>query len=351
MKQLHHCAGYFIDKMKIILTILPLCLLLFSCTSQSQEEVSFKFNGLSFVGNPKPVGEEAFSKVSAINANAITLMPFAYGNSNQGSLTYENLDWQWWGESPEGVESCIQQAKQNDLKVIIKPQIWFNSGTFTGHHRCETEADWKSFEEDYTRFIMIYAELSAKYDLPAFCIGTELCTFAETRQEFWKGLIQEVRSVYNGKLTYAANWDSYTRVPFWGELDYVGIDAYFPLSDAKSPVKEDLIKAWGPICDQLEAFSNDLGIQVIFMEWGYRSTDYCAKTPWETGEGNAVNLNSQAQAIAAVFEGVWHKPWYAGGFIWKWFPNGSRGGSDDNRFTPQNKPAEEVISNYFEQFK
>ena len=29
-------------------------------------------------------------------------------------------------------------------------------------------------------------------------------------------------------------------VTFWDELDFIGIDAYFPLSDKKSPTIEDL---------------------------------------------------------------------------------------------------------------
>lgn len=338
--------------MKKFFLLVGICILFHACNSQPNPvENTFKFNGVSFVGNPKPVGEEAFSKVTALQANAITLMPFAYGNSGEASLTYENLNWQWWGESPEGVESCIQQAKLKNLKVIIKPQIWITSGSFTGHHCYTNEEDWVSFEEDYTNFILIYAEMSAKHDLPAFCIGTELCRFAETRPDYWRKLIKKIRSVYHGKLTYAANWDSYSRVPFWDELDYLGVDAYFPLSEAKTPAIEELKQAWSPICLQLESFSNTHNIPVLFTEWGYRSADYCAKTPWETGKGNAVNLDAQAQAISAVFEEVWHKPWFAGGFIWKWFPDGSRGGPNDNRFTPQNKPAEQIISKYFEQFK
>jgi hypothetical protein len=34
-----------------------------------------------------------------------------------------------------------------------------------------------------------------------------------------------------------------TKVPFWNELDYIGIDAYFPLSDAVTPTVAEL-KKW-----------------------------------------------------------------------------------------------------------
>ena len=51
-----------------------------------------------------------------------------------------------------------------------------------------------------------------------FCIGTELEKFIEHRPAYWRELIAEVRKVYKGKLTYAANWDEYKRVPFWDAL-------------------------------------------------------------------------------------------------------------------------------------
>ncbi|MDG1261071.1 MAG: glycoside hydrolase [Flavobacteriales bacterium] len=329
-----------------------IALVLGSCEAQTTSPaVAEKFNGVSFVGNPKPISPEALEKVIDINANSITLMPFGYGRASEAHLTFENLDWQWWGESAKGVESCIQQAQAKGMKVIIKPQLWFNHGSFTGHHTYDNNADWELFEADYTKFIMIFAKLSEKYHLPVFCIGTELCAFAEERPEYWSSLIKSVRDVYKGKLTYAANWDSYTRMPFWNELDYIGVDAYFPLSSSETPTAKELQRAWYPICRKLEKMSKEYDKPFLFMEWGYRSTNFCADKPWETGKSDDVNLQAQAIALEAVFTEVWDQPWFAGGFVWKWFPEYTKaGGSDDNRFTPQNKPGEQVIQRYFQQY-
>jgi hypothetical protein len=47
-------------------------------------------------------------------------------------------------------------------------------------------------------------------------------------------------------LTYAANWDKYDQVSFWDELDFIGIQAYFPLTDQTNPSAEEIKKGWNP---------------------------------------------------------------------------------------------------------
>ena len=50
----------------------------------------------------------------------------------------------------------------------------------------------------------------------------------------------------------------------------------------------------------------------------------------------------------ALFEELWHEEWFAGGFVWKWFMDHEKvGGIDNPRFTPQNKPAEEIIKTFY----
>ena len=56
----------------------------------------------------------------------------------------------------------------------------------------------------------------------------------------------------------------------------------------------------------------------------------------------------QAAAYEAFFRAAWDLPWVAGAYWWKWFPNHERaGGDDDAGFTPQNKPAQQVIGQWY----
>jgi len=41
--------------------------------------------------------------------------------------------------------------------------------------------------------------------------------------------------------------------------------------------------------------------------------------------------------------------WWAGGFLWKWFPNGEGGeGYNDRDYTPQGKKAEQILKECYQ---
>lgn len=235
---------------------------------------------------------------------------------------------------------------------MLKPQIWIWRGEFTGDLKMTNEEDWSTLEATYEDFILTYAKLAQDTRVDIFCIGTELEEFIKARPLFWNTLIGKVRTVYKGKLTYAANWDEYKRTPFWPLLDFVGIDAYFPLSEERTPSIEVLKQGWQPWKSRISEVAEQTGKPILFTEYGYRSMDYTAKKPWLVDRNEEqVNLEGQVNAKQAIFEEFWGEDWFAGGFVWKWFLNHDRaGGEQDNRFTPQNKPAEEIIRMFYKTF-
>ena len=161
--------------------------------------------------------------------------------------------------------------------------------------------------------------------------------------------IQEIRKVYKGKLTYAANWDEYKRITFWNQLDYIGIDAYFPLTDKKSPTIEEFELGWQTHKNEIKKVQSQFKKPILFTEYGYRSIDFTGKKPWESNrtEGS-VNLEAQKNGLQAIHNQFWKEEWFVGGFLWKWFHTHDRvGGLNNNRFTPQNKPAELLIQQLY----
>ena len=90
---------------------------------------------------------------------------------------------------------------------------------------------------------MYYAEYAESHQIPILCIGTEL-ELTSGREKEWRTLIDEIRVVFSGELTYAANFTEYEKIRFWDALDYIGIQAYFPLTDRVNPGLESLKKGW-----------------------------------------------------------------------------------------------------------
>lgn len=320
---------------------------------QSCQTQTAKINGISFVASREPIDQNHIKPVINLNANYASIMPFGFSKNLEHPEIIYNTERQWFGETRAGAKQYIEELRKQSIKVMLKPQIWVWGGFFTGDIKMEGEKDWQKLEQSYTKFILEYADLAKELDVEIFCIGTELEEFIKNRPEFWEQLIKDVRKIYKGKLTYAANWDEYGRTPFWNKLDFIGIDAYFPVSDEKTPSVEHCKYGWLRHLSQMKKRSECIGKPILFTEYGYRSVDYSAKEPWRNDRDlNTLNMTAQKNAYVALFDVIWDKEWFAGGFLWKWFhDHGDAGGTDNTRFTPQNKPAEAIVRNFYKIFK
>ena len=320
------------------------CLSQFSCNSQLS-----KINGVSFVASRDSISYKNIQPVVNINSNYVALMPFGFVKKLTSPEIIHNTNRQWFGETKNGL---IQYAKAFDkvnIKVMVKPQIWVWNGEFTGLIEMKTDSDWQLLEKSYSSFILTYAKAAEEINADILCIGTELEKFVVKRPDYWQYLIKEIRKVYKGKLTYAANWDEYKRVNFWSELDFIGIDAYFPLSNEKEPTVSELENGWQHHKNEIKSVYKKFQKKILFTEYGYRSIDYTAKKPWEANhvKGN-VNLQAQVNGLQAIHNQFWKEDWFAGGFIWKWFHRHDKvGGENNNRFSPQNKPAENTLKELY----
>ena len=306
-------------------------------------------NGISFVASPDSLNQKHIEPIVKLNANFAAIMPFGFIKSLEHSKVNYNPEKQWFGETKEGVKQYVEKLHSNKIKVMLKPQIWIWNGEYTGNLQMKTEEDWQLLENSYRKFILIFAEVAEEINVEMFCIGTELEQFVIHRPEYWNELITEIKTVYSGKLTYAANWDEYKRVPFWKQLDYIGVDAYFPISESKTPTLEEAKLGWKKWKTEMISVSNKMNKKILFTEFGYRSVDFSGKEPWKSHRNmTVVNLEAQTVLTQALFEEIWKEEWFAGGFIWKWFINHKKeGGVEDNQFTPQNKPVEGVIQDYY----
>ncbi len=308
-----------------------------------------KINGVSFVASRDSIVEENVLPVININANFAALMPFGFIRELSHPEIRFNEDRQWFGEREAGIEQYAKELRNKGIKIMLKPQIWVSNGQFTGFIKMMKEEDWTTLETSYSSFILEYARIAEQNNFEILCIGTELESFIDARPAYWNQLIKDVKKIYKGKLTYASNWNEYNRTPFWEELDYIGIDAYFPVDDKQLPTLEATKNGWQKHKSEMKTYSDKYDKPILFTEFGYRSIDFAGKAPWTVDRvDKQVNLEAQVILTQALMEEFWREEWFAGGFVWKWFhDHQNAGGKDNNRFTPQNKPAEQVLKTFY----
>jgi hypothetical protein len=109
-----------------------------------------------------------------------------------------------------------------------------------------------------------------------------------------------------------------------------------------------LRKGWQTHVKEMEKVARSVQKPILFTEFGYVSSDYATRRPWESDRDQPENEKLQAEAYKALFEEVWSKEWMAGGFVWKWFPGLGSEKKARDPFSPQNKHAESVLNYYFE---
>lgn len=297
-------------------------------------------NGMSLESPPRQFVETELEPIKDLGANWVAVIP--YGFSTKGDpKVYYNSPRQWWGERPDGAKEMIEMAHNQNLRVMLKPQIWMPN-TWVGEFTFSEEQDWLIWENSYREYILTFAQIAQEQNVELFCVGTEYRLASKLREEFWRDLISAVREIYSGKLTYAANWDEYDSVPFWDDLDYIGIDAYFPLSTSGIPKVDELNKAWLPIKRKIQKFSQQTQLPVLFTEYGYRSVEHNANNQWEIKDNN-VSMLSQLRAFESLYDSFWDEPFFHGGFIWKWHLKEGAGGENNRDYTPQGKAALEII--------
>jgi hypothetical protein len=308
-----------------------------------------KHKGVCWVGGREEVNAAHIRHLQETGVTWISQTPFGWqSGANVPVIQMNTGEKVWWGESDKGIQITTELARKQGIQTVLKPHLWLRQG-WPGDIAMTSEADWQAWFDSYEKFILHYARLAQAASVDLFCVGTELQK-TTTHEKQWRELIRKVREVYKGKLTYAANFhEEYEHIRFWDALDFIGIQAYFALSQQNEPSVTELVKGWNPHLTAIEQLHQCYQKPVLFTEIGYRSTRDAAIEPWRWPKAtDEALLSEQAQAncYEAFFQKVWNKKWMAGVYFWKWYPKaGHRLHPVD--FTPQQKKAEGILKKWF----
>jgi hypothetical protein len=282
-----------------------------------------------------------------LGTNAVALVPYSYMRNPQRASRIPVVR-DAGTENDAAVVHAHFQAQALGQFTLLKPQLWIN-GAWPGDVDFEQEADWETFFRSYRDWALHYALLAEIYDFDAYCIGTELRHTTLKHPDRWRALIRDIRQLYQGPLTYAANWgEECETLSFWSELDFIGVNNYYPLHRDSTATDQELRAGAQAIMDRLRALSTRHRRPVWLTEVGYRS----ATSPWlqphaEAGK-RAIDATAQARCYKALLQSMEdEREWLRGMFWWKWPCYLSHNESNGRGYMPLRKPAAEVVKRYF----
>lgn len=319
-----------------------------SDSTQTSNTKKARMNGVNFMAPQFESEDMGLQSLNALNANWVALTPYAFMDISRPHIQYPALE-TYWGNRPENLAQLVKEARSNQLQIMLKPHFWIREQGWIGGLTLTPE-DWQKWETHYFDFMLDMARRAEEHQIEVLCIGVELKTAIKNLPDLWPKLIKAIRNVYTGQLTYAANWDNYEAIDFWDQLDFIGIDAYFPLSDSRTPKIKKMVRQWQSIAKTLKQFSAGHQKPIIITEYGYRSCDYACWNQWEiefVPDDVNINLRAQVNGYQAFYQGLWEEKWLAGVFLWRWYGDNNMGGPRHSNYTPQNKPVEMVISNWY----
>jgi Glycoside Hydrolase Family 113 len=293
------------------------------------------------------LARHSVDEMKALGSNAMALIPYSFLRNPNVPATIPVVKYPG-SETDEAVIASAFYAKKQGLAVMLKPQIWLGHGQWPGDIKMSSDAGWKTFFGDYSYWMAHYALLAELYDLDLLCIGTEMAQTTRIRPSDWRYLIHRLRKLYSGSLTYAANWgEEFENITIWDDLDYIGLNCYYPLSSKDNPTQQELESGFAVVLSKIDRVWSRYHKPVIFTEIGFASVDRPWKEPHVDWGGHAYNEQDQKTCYEIIFKGIRHQPWCKGILWWK-FPSYLRQ-SERSRtgFSPWHKAAEEVVKNRF----
>ena len=256
--------------------------------------------------------------------------------------------------TPEKLAELIQHAKSKNLRVILMPIVLLDKPEGNEWRGTIKPPYWPDWFDSYREMLIHFAWIAEQNKVDVLSVGSELVS-AEKERDEWKKTINAVREVFNGQLTYSANWDHYKSIPFWKDLDLIGMNSYWSLDEdppgSKKHLKdkvtvEKIVENWRYIQEDLLAFQKKMDKPILFLEVGWCSLANAAHEPWDYTRVDDFEQDKELQRklYEGFFRAWYDKPGLGGFMCWEWTPGDVA--DDDKGYTPEDKPAQDVLKQW-----
>ncbi len=250
------------------------------------------------------------------------------------------------------VARAVEQAHAEGLRVMLVPHLWVESGAWRALIDPGDDDAWEVWARGYRGFLLQWAEVARDAGVDMLSVGVELRSWVTTTHApSFVDIIHDVRAVYPGLLTYAANWDDLDKTVILGDLDVIGVNAFYPLADKPGADFRTLEAGGRKVAADLDAIARSWDKPIVFTEFGYTTRKDPAVKPWEWPDHMhhvVVDQVAQAEAYEALLGAFVDKPWFAGFFVWRVYADPDDMSQEAEwGFSPRGKLAGRVLRDAF----
>ena len=322
--------------------------------------VSFGFMALNgYYSSTK--GQQEIRNIIASGADSVALMTTVMQDTFASTRMYRDFT---ITPSDDELRNTIRAFHNAGIKVMLKPIIQIHDSTHRGEINFPENQEfiagivtdyWGEWFKNYTACMVHYARLCETENVEMLCLGCEMIG-ADKREKYWPPLIEAVRKVYKGLLSYnTPSWWDYEMSQKWTRewfklLDQLGVSVYYGMPEECTTV-DAMAREMKYLADNLESGSKELGIPIFMAELGCRSVINGHITPSDCWNNqNEFDGEIQANYLSAICKAFYDRNWWTGFFWWKWEEQQNRPyfhkASGDTGCTIAGKPAAKTLHDW-----
>ena len=303
------------------------------------------------VGYASPAFDRTLVESAAMGATWVAITPFGRVADLSGTgvdLTFEAP----FEDNRDAVMRAIAMAHARGLRVMLVPHLWVESGDWRALIDPKTDAGWDQWAKSYGAFARTWAKVAELSGAEMFSAGVELRSWVTTaRAPSFSALLRDVRRIYHGTITYSGNWDDIEQTVILGDVDVIGINAFYPLADQDGAPESALLEGGERVRAKVHALSESWQKPVLFTEVGYTTRKDPAVRPWEwpdSMQNVVVDEDAQAAAYRGLLAAMLREPDFAGFFVWRVYCDPDDVSQEAEwGFSPRGKLAELVMRDAF----
>lgn len=211
-------------------------------------------------------------------------------------------------------------AHSSKYRYIIEPYPWIAGGAVpeTDLNPADKAAWFAAYEAAVVRLAKQFPHAWGIY------VASNLVKL-EDQSPRWLALVKAVRAAFAGKIIYRtqwwvtaawepstlAAWKTKLENPIFGEVDVIGIAAYFELSELPSPTTADIkaaLRSSTVFARKQDVYAEITALQkrwkkpVFLGELSCPAVDFGAQTPWDPAAGDKANPDIQKNYLSAYLE-------------------------------------------------